>query len=187
MARDGAGRGACHDAGIELRLLSPADVDDVHDLIQDPDTLRFTRVPVPPPDGFARDWYARYEQGRETDSKEAFAIVDEDGAFLGLALVPAIDAEAAEAELGYMVAAHARGRGVASEALRQLTDWAFGRGIQRAYLIIDVDNPASKAVAARAGYTLEGVMRSTYLKQGRRSDTELWSRLPDDPPATTAR
>jgi hypothetical protein len=24
-------------------------------------------------------------------------------------------------------------------------------------------------------------MRSTYLKQGRRSDTELWSRLPSDP------
>jgi len=33
----------------------------------------------------------------------------------------------------------------------------------------------------------EGVMRSTYLKQGRRSDTELWSRLPSDPPFTTAR
>ena len=186
MARGRAGRGPCDDPGIELRPLSPADVDDVHELVQDPDTLRFTRVPEPPPDGFAREWYARYEQGRETSTKEAFAIVGDDGAFLGLALAPAIDAEAGEAELGYIVAAHARGRGVASEALAQLTRWAFEeRGIQRAYLIIDVDNPASKAVAERAGYTLEGVMRSTYLKQGRRSDTELWSRLPSDPAPNT--
>ena len=173
---------------MQLRPLAASDVDDVDELIQDPDTLRFTRVPEPPPEGFAKQWYARYEQGRETSSREAFAIVDDDGAFLGLALAPTIDAETAEAELGYMVAAHARGRGVASEALRQLTDWAFERrGIQRAYLLIDVDNPASGKVAERAGYRLEGVMRSTYLKQGRRGDTQLWSRLPTDPPATTAR
>jgi len=167
---------------MELRLLSASDIGDVAELIDDPETLRFTRVPEPPPDGFARDWYARYEQGRETGSREAFAIAGDDGAFLGLALVPTIAAEAAEAELGYIVAAHARGRGVASEALDALTRWAFEeRGVLRAYLLIDVDNPASKRVAERAGYRLEGVMRSTYTKQGRRSDTELWSRLPSDP------
>jgi len=171
---------------MELRLLSEADVGDVAELIRDPDTLRFTRIPEPPPDGFARSWYERYDQARGTGAKEAFAIVGDDGAFLGLALAPEIDAEAAEAELGYIVAAHARGRGVAGEALALLTRWAFEeRGILRAYLIIDVENPASKTVAERAGYTLEGVLRSTYLKQGRRSDTELWSRLPSDPAPNT--
>ena len=172
---------------MQLRPLAAADVDDVTELISDPTTLRHTRVPEPPPEGFARGWYERYEQGREARSKEAFAIVGDDGAFLGLALAPAIDDEAAEAELGYIVAAHARGRGVASEALRQLTAWAFEeRGIQRAYLLIDVENAASSKVAERAGYRLEGVMRSAYLKQGRRGDTQLWARLPDDPPVTTA-
>ena len=167
---------------MELRPLAATDVDDVTELISDATTLRFTRVPEPPPDGFAQGWYERYEQGRETRSKEAFAIVGDDGAFLGLALAPTIDEEAAEAELGYIVAAHARGRGVASEALRQLTAWAFGqRGIQRAYLLIDVDNQASSTVAERAGYRLEGIKRSTYLNQGRRGDTQLWARLPGDP------
>ena len=64
---------------------------------------------------------------RRTATCEGFAIDDDDGAFLGLALAPAIDVDAAEAELGYIVAAHARGRGVATEALRQLTKWAFER------------------------------------------------------------
>jgi RimJ/RimL family protein N-acetyltransferase len=167
---------------VELRPLSAAHLGDVAELIADPETLRFTRIPEPPPDGFAREWIARYERGRATGEREAFAILGGDGAFVGIALAPVIDAEAAEAELGYMVAAHARGRGVATAALRLLTRWAFEeRGIQRAVLHIDVGNPASRRVAERAGYTLEGVLRSTYVKQGRRSDTELWSRLPTDP------
>ena len=171
---------------MELRLLAATDVDDVTELIADATTLWFTRIPEPPPEGFAQDWYERYEQGRESRSKEAFAIVGDDGAFLGLALAPAIDDEAAEAELGYIVAAHARGRGVAAEALRQLTASAFQqRGIQRAYLLIDVDNPSSSKVAERAGYRLEGVMRNTYLKQGRRGDTQLWARVSSDPAPNT--
>ena len=173
---------------MQLRLLAADDVDDVTELISDATTLRYTRVPEPPPEGFAQGWSERYEQGRESRSKEAFAVVGDDGEFLGLALAPAIDEEAAEAELGYIVAAHARGRGVASEALRLLTAWAFEqRGIRRAYLLIDVDNAASSKVAERAGYQLEGVMRSAYLKQGRRGDTQLWARLPGDPPLTTVR
>jgi RimJ/RimL family protein N-acetyltransferase len=145
-------------------------------------------VPEPPPEGFARSWYERYEARRADGTGETFAIAGDDGAFLGLALAPTIDEEAAEAELGYIVAAAARGRGVASRALELLTRWAFEqRGIQRAYLLIDVDNPASAKVAQRAGYRLEGVMRSTYIKQGRRGDTQLWARLPGDPPVTTAR
>ena len=83
---------------MELRLLAATDVDDVTELIADAMTLRFTRVPEPPPEGFAQGWYERYEQGRESRSKEAFAIVGDDGAFRGLALAPAIDDEAAEAE-----------------------------------------------------------------------------------------
>jgi hypothetical protein len=85
---------------MELRPLAVTDVDDVTELIEDRATLRHTRIPEPPPEGFAQDWYARYEQGRATRTEEAFAIVDGDGAFLGLALAPAIDEEAAEAELG---------------------------------------------------------------------------------------
>jgi len=60
--------------------------------------------------------------------------------------------------------------------------------MQRLTLIIDVDDPASKRVAERRGYSREGVLRSSYFKQGRRADVELWSRLARDPaPVTTPR
>jgi len=44
-----------------------------------------------------------------------------------------------------------------------------------------VTNDASKRVAERNGYRLEGVLRSLYFKQDLRADTELWSRLVSDP------
>jgi RimJ/RimL family protein N-acetyltransferase len=48
-------------------------------------------------------------------------------------------------------------------------------------LLIDVENVASLRVAQRAGYVHEGVLRSVYLKPGRRIDQAVWSRLPSDP------
>ncbi|HEU5214001.1 MAG TPA: GNAT family N-acetyltransferase [Gaiellaceae bacterium] len=149
-------------------------------MLDDPDSLRFTRIPEPVPTGFAQTWLERYEEGRRDGSREAFAIVDDGGEFLGIAVVPAIDRATRTAELGYVVAPGARGRGVATEALRQLTAWAFELGMLRLELLISVDNAASKKVAERCGYVREGVLRSAYFKQGRREDTEIWSRLATD-------
>jgi RimJ/RimL family protein N-acetyltransferase len=148
-------------------------------VVDDPDVQRFTRVPVPPPPDMPRRWLARYEQGRLDGSCEGFAVVDHGtGAFLGLALAPAIDQEGRTAELGYVVAPGARGRGVASAALSQLTDWALSElGALRLELIIDVDNAASKRVAGRCGYEREGMLRSVHVKQGLRADVEMWARL----------
>ena len=148
-------------------------------MLHDPDVLRYTRVPEPVPDGFAESWAARYEAGRIDGTRQNFAIVADD-AFCGIAVAPAIDRAEQTAELGYVVAPHARGKGVAAEALRQLSDWAFGEGLVRLYLLISEQNPASKKVAARAGYRFEGVMRSVYMKPGVREDTEVWARLSSD-------
>ena len=165
---------------MRLELLDEQHLGPVAALLDDPDVLRFTRVPEPPPPDFERQWLARYQTAREDGSAEAFAAVDDDGTFLGLALAPAIDREAAEMELGYITAPAARGRGVASEILRLLTEWALEQGAQRIYLIINVENAASERVAVRCGYTREGVMRSIHLKQGMRTNAALWSRLPSD-------
>jgi RimJ/RimL family protein N-acetyltransferase len=152
-------------------------------ILDDAEALRFTRLPEPPPPEFAHTWIARYARGRVDGSAEGFAIVDAAGdAFLGVALAPVIDREGREVELGYIVAPDARGRGVATEALRLLTDWAFASlGALRITLIIDAKNRPSRRVAERCGYVYEGTLRSSHLKQGIRIDAELWSKLPTDP------
>ena len=167
---------------VRLELLAPRHIDDMAALLDDPDVLRFTRVPDPVPSGFAELWYGNYESARLDGSREAFAALDEEGRFMGLGLAPHIDREGRELELGYLVAPGARGRGIGTEILRQLTRWAFDDlGALRAYLIIDVENAASERMAERCGYVREGVMRSQHLKQGIRIDAALWAKLPTDP------
>ena len=173
---------ACLMPEVVLEPLAERHLDALAELVRDPDVLRFTRVPEPAPPGFPREWIAAYEQGRRDGTREGFAAVAPGGGFLGLALAPAIDREGGEIELGYIVAPAARGRGVATALLGQLTRWAFDElGMQRAFLIIDVSNPASERVAERCGYLREGVMRSIHLKAGVRIDAALLSRLPSDP------
>jgi RimJ/RimL family protein N-acetyltransferase len=166
---------------IRLELLAERHLDEVEALLDDPDVLRFTRVPEPPPTNFPRIWLDRYESARVDGSAEGFAAVDASGAFVGLGLAPMIDLASGEVELGYIVAPAARGRGAATAILDLLTSWAFtSAGALRIVLIIDVTNAASERVAQRCGYTREGVLRSLYLKPGRRINAAIWSRLPSD-------
>jgi RimJ/RimL family protein N-acetyltransferase len=168
---------------VRLELLSEAHLGAVAAMLSDPDVMRFTRVPDPTPADFAQQWLTIYEAGRRDGTREGFAVFDGHGAFVGVALAFGIDRDEGEAELGYMVAPAARGRGVATAMLRALTDWAFAEtGVQRIRLVVDVENPASLRVAERAGYVREGVMRSVHFKNGRRIDAVLLSRLRTDPP-----
>ena len=171
----------CSVNGIRLDPLSAEHVEGLDAVAQVPDVQQYTHVPSPPPAGFGQSWLERYEQGREDGTREGFAIVDaEDGSFLGIAVVVRIDEEAKEAEFGYILAPEARGRGAATEALRQLTEWGLARGYQRLELRGDADNEASRRVAERCGYTLDGILRSVYFKEGRRTDMFIYSRLPSD-------
>jgi RimJ/RimL family protein N-acetyltransferase len=169
---------------LSLERLGDRHLADMATLASDPRVVRYTRIPEPVPEGFARTWLDRYDAGHRDGTCAGFAALDEQGRFVGLGVAPAIDEEGGEVELGYIVAEPARGRGVATELLRLLTAWALDElGAQRVVLIVDVENAASSRVAARAGYVREGVLRSIFVKPGVRRDAELWSRLPGDGPA----
>jgi RimJ/RimL family protein N-acetyltransferase len=152
-------------------------------MAEDPAALRFTRFPDPPEPGFPARWLARYDEGRRTGAKEAFAVLGPEGddTFYGVALLVEADTEAQEAELGYLTAPAARGRGIATAALRALTEWAFReRGLLRVTLLIDAENAGSERVAQKCGYTREGLMRGMFLKPGRRGDILLYAKLATD-------
>jgi RimJ/RimL family protein N-acetyltransferase len=166
---------------LALEPLGREHLPGVEALLDDPEVLRYTRVPVPPPPDFPETWLRLYEDGRREGTREGFAVVDGDREFLGLALAPKIDREGRTVELGYVVAPSARGRGVATTALRLLTEWAFTElGALRLELLIGSANEPWKRVAERNGYHREGVLRSLHVKQDVRDDVEIWSRLPSD-------
>ena len=166
---------------VRLERLSAKHLGALDALARDPEVRRHTYVPSEPRAGFGKEWLEVYERGRKDGTREGFAVVDAgDGSLVGLAAAVRLDQEGREAELGYIVAPEARGRGVAGEALSLLTEWGFSRGLQRLELRIGADNIASQRVAERCGYVREGVLRSVHFKEGRRSDIAVYSRLGSD-------
>ncbi|MCU1592713.1 MAG: Acetyltransferase [Frankiales bacterium] len=165
---------------MRLVLYRPVHVAVVQSWLDDPEIRANTPVPEPAPADHAANWLTRF------GDEGAWVVLDGDAdgdaaEVVGWACAPVLDLVRGEAELGYQVAPTHRGRGVATFALRELTDWAFAKGVHRIQLHINNANAASQAVARTCGYSYEGTKRESYLKQGQRVDTQLWSRLVSDP------
>jgi len=88
-------------------------------------------------------------------------------------------------EVGYWLRADARGRGLTSRALVLVSRWALSReGVGRLQLRAAVENRASRRVAEKAGFRLEGVLRAAHWspRLGRRLDWAMYSLLPGELP-----
>jgi RimJ/RimL family protein N-acetyltransferase len=84
-------------------------------------------------------------------------------------------------EVGYWIAPWARGRGIATAALRLTSRWAIDElGAQRIGLLVYVGNDASARVAEKAGYRREGVLRRYADQRGELRDAIVHSLLPAD-------
>jgi RimJ/RimL family protein N-acetyltransferase len=84
---------------------------------------------------------------------------------------------------GYWVGKDARGRGVATRALRLLTRWAAEEhGLARLQLIVEPENVASIRVAEKAGFTREALLRSYIELRGARRDVYLYALIREDTP-----
>ncbi len=162
---------------IRLEPLADEHVPALLETMRDPEVLAFTRTPDPMPDGWLPKWLSQFDG----EYRAGWAILDGDE-YVGYAVTGPIDREGLEVELGYAIAPWGRGRGAATETLRQLTRWAFDAGMKRVTALISVDNPASSRVAAKVGYTLEGVLRSVHHNGDHRADMESWSILPGELP-----
>ena len=86
-----------------------------------------------------------------------------------------------EGELGYWVRLSARGRGVASTAMRSMAAFAFNElQLGRASLRIRLDNASSRRAAERAGARYEGTLRHGIVHGEARFDAALYALLPED-------
>jgi len=165
---------------VELRQWRPDDAAEVYRICQDAEIQRWTTVPVP----YAlQDATGFVGQPFGAGDSAHFAVEDRaTGALAGSMGVGAF--REGVAVVGYWTAPAMRGAGRTAEALRLLTAWCFAvRDCARVELVTEPANVASRAVARRAGFVEEGVLRSRMVLRGRRIDVVMCSRLPGDPPA----
>ncbi|HEX2883182.1 MAG TPA: GNAT family protein [Candidatus Limnocylindria bacterium] len=74
------------------------------------------------------------------------------------------------------------GRGYATEAVQLLVDYLFATKKQhRIQLVIVPDNAASRRIAEKCGFLLEGTARGAFFNGGRNQDVVVYSLLRTDP------
>jgi RimJ/RimL family protein N-acetyltransferase len=126
-------------------------------------------------------WFA--ESDRMWRERSAFNMwLRDGGAVLGVAGLHDVQRYGKrEAELGYWVRLSARGRGVASTAMRTMAAFAFNElALVRTSMRIRLDNASSRRAAERAGARFEGVARHGIVHGEARFDAALYSLLPAD-------
>jgi RimJ/RimL family protein N-acetyltransferase len=105
-----------------------------------------------------------------------------DGAAVGaIGLIPGSDIERISAEIGYWVAREFWGRGIATDAIRATTAYAFDElGIHRVFAVPFARNTASIRALEKAGYVREGLMRHSAIKAGEVVDQYLYAAYTDN-------
>jgi [ribosomal protein S5]-alanine N-acetyltransferase len=168
--------------GVRLGSWSPSHVPELLTAFVDPLVRRYAGVlPQGRPD--ALDLLRRYTGLWATGEGVAWALLDGSGSVLGAVTFGLGDAELGTGSVGYWLSPHARGRGLASSAVRAGSRVVFERlGWHRIELRHAVENERSCAVARRCGYRLEGTLRDAmrYPVDGRWSDEHLHARLSTD-------
>ncbi|GHE13564.1 GNAT family N-acetyltransferase [Klenkia taihuensis] len=168
---------ALRDGGVLLRAHTEADLDAVWEQCQDPDMQRFTTVPVP----YAREdaaWFLEHVRRGWEDGSAASWAIEVDGRFAG-----SVDLRFGEgwASIGYGLHPWARGRGVMTTAAGLALGWGFGErdlvGVRWEAL---VGNTASRRVAERNGFLVEGTARGSSVARGQRHDAWIGSLLADE-------
>ena len=125
----------------------------------------------------ANDWISLVMQ----QSPEAnFAIASADEVIGGIGLIFRDDIHRRSAEIGYWLGEPFWGQGIATAALRAVTDYAFANhDLARLEAYVFEWNPASTRVLEKVGYVLEGKLRQSITKDGQTIDGFLFARVLD--------
>ncbi|MCD0446736.1 GNAT family N-acetyltransferase [Glycomyces sp. A-F 0318] len=159
-------------AGLRLRPLMERDLDDLAATCADDETQRWVSLPRPYTRADAEAWLEvarhRWDLGRSV----LFALADERDRYSGS--VELSLGEPGEAELGYFCSPWARGRGWATAAAKRLCRLGFEElGLERIAWRAVVGNEASRRVAEKTGFTVEGVRRR--IRHGADGRLDSWS------------
>ncbi|SFS31919.1 GNAT family N-acetyltransferase [Marininema halotolerans] len=103
--------------------------------------------------------------------------IKENGAFVGSSGLHRLDWKVPCAEIGYWCRKRYMGQGLISEAVRGLRDFGVKQlGMKRLAIHCDRENGASRRVAERAGFTLEGILRQhERATNGELRDTAIYA------------
>ncbi|GAA3725049.1 GNAT family N-acetyltransferase [Salinactinospora qingdaonensis] len=171
---------------LTLRAFTEADIDPLHQAATDPLTQRW--IPLPRPGvaytrADAEEWCTTGAPSARVsgDGQQWAAIESDTGLFVGSFGLNRTLWTSRITEIGYWVAPWARGNGYAPEAVVAITRWVIvEQRFERVELKAATANTGSRRVAAKAGFTYEGIERNAMRLHAGRSDLAVYSVIPAD-------
>lgn len=179
--------GQLTDGTVTVRPLGPADGEAMYGLHRDPDVIAAAYRTGPLEPAEVSRICARAGAHWLAGTRAHLAVLDTaSGTFAGdIGLFDV--APAGVASIGYSLGRPWRGRGLATRAVRLLSDWALagraegGAGLHRLVAGADPENTASQQVLTRAGFTREGYQRGHLpAPGGGRADVVPYALLATD-------
>jgi putative acetyltransferase len=174
-------------ADVEYRRAVAADAESVARLMSDEAVFAgLLQLPYPTPDL----WRKRLET--QVTDQDALHLVGVAGGHVIGSGGLGRDAKSLRrrhvAGLGLSVAAEWQGRGIGSELMRRLLDWADNWvGVLRIELGVYTDNERAIALYRKFGFQLEDTQRAYALRKGVYVESHMMARLHPNPPALPGR
>jgi 8-oxo-dGTP diphosphatase len=169
---------------LTLRPLRLADAEDMHRLVNDWEVTRtLAEIPYPYPRALADEWIASTLGQMAEGTGYHLAITGKEGrteTLVGLVGLR-VDRGTRNARLGYWVGRKFWGHGVATEAAKRLTSWAFANlPLDLIAAEVTEGNEASCKVLQRIGFRKTGRGVRSSLTTGDDHDVHLFEATRDD-------
>jgi RimJ/RimL family protein N-acetyltransferase len=161
------------DGNVALRPLRPQDAAPYAAAFRDdPGLGRLLGVETDPDEAAIRERIDSQARSSEDTRFFQMAIVDPvTDAFWGEVLVHSLHDQHRRGEIGFWVAPSERRRGVAARAVGLMITWLFTElGLLRIEMTTTPENRVVPALAARLGFTQEGLLRARNVERGQRVD-----------------
>jgi len=171
-----------HHGLITLRKPEERDILPIYEGVQDPIIPKFTRIPANYILANAEHYVRERSPNSFTMRTELQLTLEYGGTFAGALSFHTVDLDEAKAEIGYWLTAEARGKGVATDATKLLTEYGFESiGFHRIEALVVESNKPSLKVLANAGYQQEGVLRDKCLQDdGTRENMIMFAAIRSD-------
>jgi RimJ/RimL family protein N-acetyltransferase len=165
------------DGTVTLRPSAADDLPAIDALIHDLDVVRW----VGPPEGDAEEVLALNER-RWAAGSPTLSICDGDGHCVGLIWINVREDDGPTGWVGYALLPRARGRGIATAAVRLICGWARrDLGISRLRLTTEPGNVRSRRVAERSGFRQTAILERSATVGDRTADRIVYE-MSNDPP-----
>jgi RimJ/RimL family protein N-acetyltransferase len=168
---------------LHVRPLERGDAKEVADVFADKQTRRWLPFPKEYGDIDPLAWCAEMAvERRDSGAGDHYGVVRrEDDRLVGCLWTKRTDWVAKMTEMSYAIAPHARGFGVAAEAVDALAiALILEQGFHRVEVRVAPGNLASRRVAEKAGFAYEGLLRDAGHVYSGRVDLEVWSLVAAD-------